>query len=101
MYFLIMLINSRVHQEFTFGALHFFSRFSLAHLIRFARIRVVHLRSKVYRTARLWYFNQLLQLCTARTLWFNPVTRSVSVYAGKCTTRTVTNEKKNTELTKN
>ena len=46
--------------------------------------------------------NQLLQLCTARTVWFNAVIRPVSVRSGKFTTSMVINEKqRKTELTNN
>ena len=37
--------------------------------------------------------DQLLQLCTARTVWSDSVCRSISVPSGKLTTGMVTNEK--------
>ena len=46
--------------------------------------------------------NQILQLCTAGTVWFDPVIRAVSVFSGKFTTPMVTNEKqRNAYLTNN
>ena len=45
---------------------------------------------------------QLLHLCTACTVWSDPIIRTVSVCSGKFTTRMVTNEKqKNCELSSN
>ena len=45
---------------------------------------------------------QLLQLCTARTVWSDPVIRPISVLSGTFNTRMVTNEKqRKTEQTNN
>ena len=48
------------------------------------------------------YYNQLLQLCIASTVWSDPIIRPISVRFGKFTTRMVPNEKqRKTELTCN
>ena len=41
----------------------------------------------------LFFINKLMQFCTARTVWSDPVIRPVLVRFGKCTIRMVTNKK--------
>ena len=44
-----------------------------------------------FRTVK--FHNQLLQQCTARTVWSDPAIRPVLVHSGKLTARMVNNEK--------
>ena len=51
------------------------------------------LDAKYYYTIQIIIFNQLLQLCTARTVWSDPVIRPVLICSSKLSTCMVSDEK--------